>query len=249
MTKKTTKKTTTKATTKTPKARPLHDVRFPGESPRYRRARDELLRAEVALRAQTEAVAARRRKLPLGGEVPEDYTFVGLDDRPVRMSELFRPDGETLVLYSFMFGPRMERPCPMCTSFLDGLDRQVRHVSQLVDLAVVARSPIARIRDFARERGWSGLRLLSDADNGYHPTYGGETASGAQLPAMNVFVRRGGRVHHFYNTELLYAPEPKGQNSRHIDLMWPLWNVLDLTPGGRGDDWYPSLEYGPSLDS
>jgi predicted dithiol-disulfide oxidoreductase (DUF899 family) len=38
----------------------------------YRRARDELLRAERDLRRQVEDVAAQRRALPLGGEVPED---------------------------------------------------------------------------------------------------------------------------------------------------------------------------------
>lgn len=54
---------------------PLHTIRFPGESDEYRRARDELLEAEIDLRRRTEAVAAKRRSLPLGGTVPEDYRF------------------------------------------------------------------------------------------------------------------------------------------------------------------------------
>jgi predicted dithiol-disulfide oxidoreductase (DUF899 family) len=90
-----------------------HDVRFPGESDSYRSARNELLDAEIELRRQVEAVAAKRRKLPLGGEVREDYVFDAPDGRKVRMSELFRDGKDTLILYSFMFSPEMEQPCPL----------------------------------------------------------------------------------------------------------------------------------------
>ena len=112
-----------------------------------------------------------------------------------------------------------------------------------VNFAVVARSPIERIRAFARERGWRNLRLLSSARNTYNVDYRAENADGAQLPALNVFVRRDGRVHHFYNTELLYTRTEPGQDGRHVDLIWPLWNLFDLTPEGRGTGWYPRLAY------
>ena len=142
-----------------------------------------------------------------------------------------------------MYGPQMEKPCPMCTSMLDGLDGQAQHVTQRVNLVVAAKSPIRRIREHARERGWTRLRLVSTGGTTYNRDYHGETDDAEQIPAINVFVRRGDRVHHFYNAELLYAPHAEGQDPRHGDLIWPLWNLFDLTPQGRGTDWYPRLAY------
>ena len=229
----------------------LHSVRFPEESEPYRRARDELLRAEIDLRTRLEEVAAMRRRLPLGGELRDDYVFEegapDLDDshavRTVRMSQLFRPGTDSLVAYSFMYGPNMEKPCPMCTALLDGLNGTAPHATQRITFVVVARSPIHRVRAFARERGWRTLRLLSSAGNTYNRDYHGETPGGEQLPSLNVFVRRHGRIHHFYNAELLFAPGEKGQDPRHVDLLWPLCSLFDLTPEGRGTDWYPKLDY------
>ena len=219
-----------------------HSVRFPGENQSYRSARDELLDAEMALRRNLEDVAAKRRKLPLGGEIREDYTFDS-EKGPIRMSQLFEKGKDTLVLYSFMYGPKMAEPCPLCTSILDGMDGEAPHIRQRVNFAVIAKSPIERIRKFARERGWRNLPLLSSANNTYNHDYHAEAENGGQMPALNVFVRRDGRIHHFYNTELLYAPSEKGQDGRHVDLIWPLWNVFDYTPDGRGVDWNPRLSY------
>ena len=226
-------------------------VRFPGESASYRAARDELLAAERDLRKQVEQVAQLRRKLPLGGELPEDYAFeegaADLADTTavvsVKLSDLFRKGIDTLALYNFMYGPEMKQACPMCTSFLDSLNGTAPHAGQRLNLAVVAKSPIGRIREFARGRGWHNLRLLSSARNTYNRDYHGETADGGQLPIFNVFVRRDGKIYHSYSTELVFAPPEPGQNERHIDMMWPLWNLLDLTPEGRGADWYPRLSY------
>ena len=216
-------------------------VTFPNETKQYRTARKKLLDAELALRRQVEKVAALRRKLPSGGEVPQDYVFTS-EQGPVRLSQLFER-GNTLVAYSFMYSPQMKNACPMCTSLLDGLDGNAQHVAQRTNLVVIAKSPIERIVEYARGRGWRNLRLLSSAGTSYNRDYHGENEKGAQLPMMNVFVKRDGRVRHFAGSEVLYAPEEKGQNARHNDLMWPLWNVLDLTPEGRGSDWYPKLSY------
>jgi predicted dithiol-disulfide oxidoreductase (DUF899 family) len=214
---------------------------FPNETKQYRTARKKLLGAELALRHQVEKVAALRRKLPAGGEVPQDYVFTS-QQGPVKLSELF-DRGSTLVAYSFMYGSQMKNACPMCTSFLDALEGNAQHLAQRTSLVVIARSPIERIVEYARGRGWRNLRLLSSAGTSYNRDYRGENEKGAQLPMMNVFVKRDGKVRHYYGTEVLYAPEEKGQNARHIDMMWPLWNVLDLTPEGRGSDWYPKLSY------
>jgi len=220
-----------------------HTVRFPNESADYRDARDKLLDAELALRRQVEEVAALRRHLPPGGEVAEDYEFDEVGGGAVRLSQLFADGKETLVVYSFMYGPQMKAPCVMCTSMLDALDGEAPHIAQRVNLAVVAKSPAERIEAFTRPRGWRNLRLLSSARNSYNLDYQGETADGDQMPSMNVFTRRDGRIRHFWNSELLFAAMDEGQDSRHVDMIWPLWNVFDLTPDGRGEDWYPRLSY------
>jgi len=229
----------------------VHTIRFPGESPQYREARDELLQAEMALRRQLEAVAVLRRQLPLGGPVQEDYIFeegaADLNDtqtvKRVRMSELFGPGKDTLIVYSYMFGPNMKSPCTSCTSILDGLNGTALHAHQRGNFVVIAKSPIDRIRELARSRVWNNLRMLSSHDNTYNRDYHGETAKGDQIPSLNVFTRRDGQIYHFYNTELFFAPQEKGMDGRHVDLIWPLWNLLDYTPEGRGTDWYPKLSY------
>jgi predicted dithiol-disulfide oxidoreductase (DUF899 family) len=250
--KKAAKKTSKKKMSRKPSAAPkvLHTVRFPGESAAYRRARNHLLDAEIELRRQVERVAASRRRLPVGGAVPEDYIFdegnSDLSDtnltQPVKLSTLFEKDAP-LVIYSFMYGPAMAAPCPSCTSMLDSLNGTAPHATQQINLAVVAKSPVGRIREFARSRGWRNLRLLSSATNSYNRDYHGEDESGAQIPNLDVFMRRGGATHHVFSTELLFAPAEKGQNPRHVDMIWPLWNLFDFTPEGRGTSWYPKLAY------
>ncbi len=229
----------------------FHSVGFPGESEAYRSARNDLLQAEVELRKQIENVAALRRKLPAGGEIPQDYVFeegaLDLADRTTirqaKMSDLFQPGKDSLILYNFMYGPGMEHPCPMCTSLLDSLHGSVRHAAQRINFALVAKSPVHRIRQFAGDRGWTNFRILSSANNTYNRDYHGETTEGSQLPALNVFVRKGDKISHFYNAELLFVGSEKGHHPRHVDLLWPLWNLFDLTPEGRGTDWYPKLDY------
>jgi len=231
--------------------RGLHTTRFPGETAAYRAARDKLLEEEIKLRRQIEAVAAMRRKLPLGGALREDYVFDEIKPAidktaargQVKLSELFADGKDTLLVYSYMFGPRMAAPCPMCTSMLDSLDGSAPHVTERVNLVVVAKSRVDRIMQVARERGWRHLRLLSSASNTYNRDYHGENEKGGQLPTLNVFARRKGRIYHTYCTELLFAPSDRGQDGRHVDPIWPLWNLLDLTPEGRGTTWYPKLRY------
>lgn len=220
-----------------------HSVRFPGESPEYRAARDELLEAEIELRRNIEAVAARRRQLPLGGKVEQDYVFDQSSDGKVRLAELFADGKDSLIIYSYMYGPQMAQPCVSCTSILDALDGEAPHVIQRANFFVVAKSPIERILKFTTERGWRNLQLLSSANNTYNRDYHAESEKGDQLPALNVFVKRDGAIHHFYNTELLYAPSESGQDGRHVDQIWPLWNLFDLMPEGRGEKWYPRLSY------
>jgi predicted dithiol-disulfide oxidoreductase (DUF899 family) len=220
-------------------------MNWPNESEEYRSARDELLQAEIALRRQEEAVAAQRRALPLGGEVPEDYVFDSVDG-PVSMSELFG-DKDTLYLYNFMYRPgekglALEGPCPACTSIIDGVDGTARHLTQAISFAVIAKVPIERFRAWGDERGWRFARLLSSANNTYNRDYLAENEDEMQRPVASVFTKRDGAIHHFWSSELMSAPSEPGQHPRHVDYKWPFWMMQDRTPGGRGE-WEPKLEY------
>jgi predicted dithiol-disulfide oxidoreductase (DUF899 family) len=222
-------------------------MKIPGESGEYRSARDELLQAEIELRRQEEAVAAIRRRLPLGGEAPTDYVFEGVDG-PVRLSALFDNGKDTLFVYSFMFIPEegglpLEGPCPSCTSIIDAVDGEIPHMMQRINVAISAKAPLQQFQAHAQRRRWRNARLLSSAGNTYNVDYGAEAPDGSQLPIATVFVRRDGRIHHFWSSELFDAPTDPAQHPRHVDFMWPLWKVLDLTPEGRGTDFDPQLAY------
>ena len=220
----------------------LHDVRFPGESPVYRTARDVLLEEEIELRRQVERVAAQRRALPLGGKV-NDYQFNQGSDEPVSLSDLFG-DKQTVITYNMMFGPQRPRPCPSCSALLDSLYGTARHVQQHVGFVVIAKSPIERILAAAEERGWKNLRFASSFNTTFNRDYRGEDADGVEWPALNVFTRRDGTVRHFYAAEMLFTKPDPGQDFRHNGPIDTLWNMLDFTPEGRGTDWRPQLEYG-----
>jgi len=208
-------------------------VAFPNESPEYRAARDRLLAREIELRRAMEDVAAARRALPPGGAAPEDYVFEGAEGS-VRMSELFTPGSDALVVYSMMFPrdahddspgptsgrtaelPLAEGPCPSCTALLDQLDGAAEHVGQHLSFVVVAKTSADRLLTWGRERGWRRLRLLSCAGTTYNRDYGGEADDGQQKPMLNVFERDGGTVRHFWGSELFYAPAEPGQDPRHV---------------------------------
>jgi predicted dithiol-disulfide oxidoreductase (DUF899 family) len=215
--------------------------RFHGESAEYRRARNELLAEEIELRRHIERVAEQRRALPPGGIVPEDYRFEG-EAAPVTLSEMFGTH-DTLVTYNWMFGPQRARPCPMCTSLLSAYDGEMPDILQRVAFAVIGRSPIEKLVAFAKERGWRHLRLYSSGGNTFNRDYAAEDPAGDDVPALNVFTRSGGTVRHFYGAEMGASTADPGQDPRGAPDLMPLWTVLDLTPGGRGSDWYPKLEY------
>ncbi|MFI4933504.1 MAG: DUF899 family protein [Caulobacterales bacterium] len=232
-----------KTTTLTPAAELARrgPVRFPNEDADYRAARTALLAEEIELRRHIERVSAQRRALPPGGEVIGDYRFQG-QDGPTDFAGLFAGK-ETLAVYSFMFGPQRQRPCPMCTALLGPLDGNARDIGQKISLVVVARSPVERLTAFARERGWQGLRLFSDLNDAYSRDYFGVLPSGDEIPGFNVFTRRDGTIRHFWSGEMTGDSADPGQDPRGAPDLTPLWNVLDLTPEGRGESWYPTLDY------
>jgi predicted dithiol-disulfide oxidoreductase (DUF899 family) len=187
-------------------------MRFPNESAEYRRAREALLAEEIELRRHIERVAEQRRALPPGGEVKKNYAFRG-ENGPASFADLFG-DKNTLVVYSYMFGPQRERPCPMCTSLLSAWEGEVPDIVQRVALAVVARSPIERLVAFKRERGWRHLPLYQDISSEFSSDYHGLTETGGDDAAFNVFTRNGGTIRHFWGGEMNGASADPGQDPR-----------------------------------
>lgn len=211
---------------------------YPNESEEYRAARDALLKDEQELIEKKRAVAEKRRKLPPGGELKEDYVFQWANDgkvgQPVKFSALFG-DKDTLILYSFMFGPNWDKPCPSCTSLMDGFDRAWYSVAQDAAFAAIAKAPAERINAWARERGWSQIPLLSGYESSFQADYKCQAENDdMQLPVMHVFTKRGGRIFHFWGTETM---------TNHVDTVWPYWNLFDFTPEGRPDRVTPPQKF------
>jgi predicted dithiol-disulfide oxidoreductase (DUF899 family) len=235
------------------------NVHFPNESSEYRRARNELLEAEAELRQQNERVAALRRALPAGGLIKEDYVFeTAGDGSKVRLSELFAPGKNSLVIYNMMFPrwsedqragapsgetaklPLVEQPCPSCSSVVDGLEGAAFHVAERTNLVVIAKASPDRLGTYAQERGWRSLQLLSSRNNTFNRDYHAETPAGVQLAVLNVFSRDRDGIHHHWASEATF----KRGDTSPLDPVWAIFGILDLTREGRGDGAaYPNLQY------
>jgi predicted dithiol-disulfide oxidoreductase (DUF899 family) len=213
---------------------------YPNDSAAYRAARTALLAEEIELRRHIERVAGQRRALPDGGEA-SDYDFLDENGKTVKLADMFGKH-DTLVTYFWMYGPQRERPCPMCTAFLGALDTPARDIAQRVAVAVLGRSPVSRQLAFARERGWRNLSFHQCVGDDFPRDYRGLGPDGSEWPALDVWVKRDGKVRHFWASELGGTEDP-GQDPRGAPDPTPLWNILDLTPAGRGTDWYPKLSY------
>ncbi len=147
----------------------------PNESPEYRKAREALLREEIELRRHIERVAAaaprpaaRRRgegRLPVHGRGQQRAgRQSGGAGRPVR-------EKDTLFVYNWMYGPKRERPCPMCTALLSSMNGNADHIRQRVALAIVGLSPIERQIAFKVERGWKNLPMYADVNGQFSQDY------------------------------------------------------------------------------
>jgi len=216
------------------------------ESEQYQKAREELLKAEMALRDQRERVSELRRGLPLDTQI-DDYLFhEGPSDleqdspiADVRLSELFTDPGKPLLLYQYMFGGAQKESCPMCAMWTDGFNAIAPHLNQLVNFAVVAQGEITDFRSWARQRRWNNLRLISSAGSSFKTDLSFQDHNEEQLPGVSVFmIADDGSLRHFYSASAIMEEN----EYRGLDLFTPVWNLLDLTPDGRGD-WFPAVQY------
>jgi len=217
---------------------------FPNESTAYRAARNALLVKEIELRRSLEAVAEMRRQLPPGGAVTMDYRFMG-EAGPARFADLFGSK-ETLIIYSYMFGPRRTAPCPSCTSFMATWEEKMPDIEQRVSFVMTARSPIERLIEAKKARGWTKLRVYSDESGDYTRDY--VSAEDADIPGYSVFTRRDGAIRHFWSGEMAGEMADPGQDPRGAPDFDPLWILFDTMPEGRGLSWYPRLSYPPQSD-
>ena len=214
------------------------ETRYPNESAEYRLARQALLAEEKALVEKTKAVAEQRRKLPPGGRLKEDYAFIWATDdklgKRVKFSELFS-EKDTLLLYSFMYGPNWDNPCLSCTSLVDGFDRSAYQVNQNAAFVCIAKAPPAMINAWAKKRGWSQIALVSGSESNFQLDYKCQGESDdMQFPVMHVFKKQDGHIFHFWATEL---------SGNHVDTVWPYWNLMDFTPAGRPDRLTPPQNF------
>jgi predicted dithiol-disulfide oxidoreductase (DUF899 family) len=214
---------------------------FPNESSEYRQARNELIVLEIELRRAIERVAAQRRALPIGGEIPKDFEFSG-EKGTVHLSDLFG-DKDTLLVYSMMYGPQRKAPCPSCTSCLSGWNGTAVNLRERVAIAVTARSPIERLVEYKKQRGFANLPFVSDTSGEYTRAY--VNPEDADIPGFSVFTRQAKTIRHFYSGEMGGEMADPGQDPRGAPDLDLLWQMLDWTPEGRGTDWYPKLGYGP----
>jgi predicted dithiol-disulfide oxidoreductase (DUF899 family) len=213
---------------------------YPNESAEYRVARNSLLAEEIELRRHIERVAAQRRALPPGGPLAKGFEFIS-ESGQTSFSRLFG-EKDTLMVYSMMYGPQRKAPCPMCTSFLSAWNGVAVNLRERLAIVVTARSPIERLVDYKRQRGFGNLRFASDASGEYTRTY--VNPDDADVPGFSVFTRNSEVIQHFYSGQMTGAMADPGQDPRGGPDLDPLWLMLDLTRQGRGTDWYPKLEYG-----
>lgn len=215
---------------------------FPGESVAYREARRALLEDEIDFRRQMTRLTNRRRALPPGPIIQKDYRFKDQNGSDVGLVDLFG-DRDTLVTYFWMFGPQRERPCPMCTNWLGAVEGNAVDIGQRVSLKVLGRSPVERQLAFAAERGWRHLDFVQTVGDDYAKDLNLIDEKGGESPAMTVFQRDGDQVRLFWASEMSMEMADPGQDPRDAPDIATLWSILDLTPEGRGTDWYPKLSY------
>jgi predicted dithiol-disulfide oxidoreductase (DUF899 family) len=226
-------------------------LRYPASaSQEYIAARDELLKAEFDLRNQIEKVAELRRALPPCG-IMKEYTFVEVPGNKPYSAKDFKnttlvdlvTDGRTAVIYHMMFAKKDLEPCNMCATFVDGLNGVAQHIQQRVNFAVIAKAPPEQLQAYAAKRGWTNVRFLSSFGTSFNgdvhmenPEYEEDATQG---PGISVYRKDNEGVRHVYTASAGFAD----RSERGLDMLSPLWNLLDLVPEGRGEKWYPQHDY------
>jgi predicted dithiol-disulfide oxidoreductase (DUF899 family) len=215
---------------------------FPGASVEYDAARQALLAEEIDFRRHMTRLVAQRRALPPGPVISKNYRFMDEQGMEVGLLDLFGAK-DTLVTYFWMYGPARDRPCPMCTNWLGAVNGNAADIKQRVALKILGRSSVERQYAFARERGWRDLNFVQTLGDDYALDLGILMPDGSEYPALVVFTRDADTIRLFWASEMRREMADPGQDPRDAPDIASLWSVLDLTPEGRGIDWYPKLQY------
>jgi predicted dithiol-disulfide oxidoreductase (DUF899 family) len=215
---------------------------FAGESPEYRKAREALVAEEIEFRRHMTRLTEQRRSLPPGPVIEKDYRFKDANGSEAGLIDLFGRHN-VLVTYLWMFGPQRERPCPMCTNWLGAVNGNAADIKQRVAFKVLGRSPVPRQLAFAQERGWRDLDFVQTIGDDYAKDIGTLKSDGSEWAAITVFRRDGDKVRLFWAAEMTPEMADPGEDPRLAPDVASLWSILDLTPDGRGKDWYPKLSY------
>ncbi len=185
----------------------------------WQRQRDDLLRAEKEATRALDALAARRRTLPMV-KLDREYAFETADG-PRTLLDLF--DGrEQLVVYQFMDNGPTDY-CPGCTHFTNNVtDLRSLHGTG-VTFVTVSNMPLDQIQEYKTRMGWT-VPFVSSRGNGFAD----DTGAG-NLFRLSVFLRDGDDIYLTYST-----------TARGVDRLLFSHNILDLTPYGRQEDWEDS---------
>ena len=217
------------------------------------------LEQEIELRRNMEAVAVARRRVAPGGAAPAGLRFHGSRAQmaaraEVRLSEMFAPGRDSLVIYSMMI-PRVEfvgttararqagtkkgggaqGPCPSCTAFLDqsGRRRRQRRASTSISRSPERRQ-LSALLNFAAERRLAGTCAFC---LGRKPPI---TATTRPRPPTQQPMLTCSTVMetHSWGSDASHAYPGKIPATRHSRTAL---NLYDLTPEGRGIDWDEQL--------
>jgi predicted dithiol-disulfide oxidoreductase (DUF899 family) len=195
----------------------------------WQAAREALLAEEKEATRARDALAAKRRRLPIV-RIDKDYVFDGPDGK-ARLLDLFEGRRQ-LLLYHFMFGPSQDAGCDGCSMFVD----QIGHLAHLhardTSFALVSRAPIPKIEAYRKRMGWT-VPWYSSVESDFNVDFG----VGPETPqpdvyqdgesfGLSVFLRDGDSVFRTYFT-----------TARGVEALGSVWTFLDLTPLGRQENW------------
>ncbi len=209
-------------------------------------ARKALLEKEKEATRARDALNAERRGLPMV-EVGKDYTFEGPGGK-TSLLDLFGGRRQ-LIVYHFMFDPAWDEGCSGCSHVVDNIGHLAHVHARDTSFVLVSRAPLSRIEPFRARMGWTVPWVSSygsDFNYDFHVTVDESVAPveynyrdratldrlgqtyhvRGEQHGMSVFLRDGDRVFHTYSTY-----------GRGVDGLLGSYNLLDLTPFGRGEGW------------
>ncbi|MGH8964749.1 MAG: DUF899 domain-containing protein [Actinomycetes bacterium] len=190
----------------------------------WRDARSVLLQQEKALTRMKDAVSAARRRMPMV-EVRSDYAFDG-PQGSVGLLDLFegRPQ---LIVQHFMFAPGWDEGCDGCSMMAEHVGPLSHLHARRTSFVLTSRAPLAKLESFRARMGWQ-LPWYSTIGDAFNEDFGA-TVDGEERQAVSVFLRSEDRVFQTWST-----------SARGEEPFMMVFDLLDLTPFGRQEEWESS---------